>query len=540
MGFSPDLDNLVSVVNSSETPLAADGVFTGTGEEVILYGSFTIFCWSDKKSATNGLQVEFSTDNTNWINIFTTTVEASISFSENIPIRSRYFRVKYTNGSVAQGEFHLQVILKVNSAVYQSSTLVDGVQRDIQYCYSMGKTDRGDIVPASRVLAGGHGTVAIMHPRTAFGELSTSTLHTEIEGTFVHQVHPWLFDTSVTGSGTVGTTNSSLMVSSGTTSSSSAILMSKATAYYCPGKGLLYRCAALFGTPLSTGTQMLGMGTTSDGYFFGYSGTTFGVARRRSGTQYFVGQSSWNVDKMDGSGPSGMVLNQSKGNVYQIQMQYLGFGDILFSVESVNTGIFVAVHRLSYANAYEETSISNPHMRLHYECTNGATSQDVYLRSGSSMIAVEGNLSHHLGIVVSTGVEKTIIPNVETMMIALRLRSTYHNVVNQSSIIFKMINMSTDGSKAVTFKVYLDCTVTGGTWAYVNSDNSIVECINTEESFSGGRVIWQYYMGAKSTTMLSVLEQLQRLYPNQIIVITAQTTHDHNRNSLSLTWTELQ
>ena len=58
-------------------------------------------------------------------------------------------------------------------------------------------------------------------------------------------------------------------------------------------------------------------------------------------------QSSWVYDKADGSGGLAAV-DWTKGNVFAVQYQYLGFGNIRFSMEDRSTGAFVPVHDIKY------------------------------------------------------------------------------------------------------------------------------------------------------------------------------------------------
>jgi hypothetical protein len=47
----------------------------------------------------------------------------------------------------------------------------------------------------------------------------------------------------------------------------------------------------------------------------------------------FIPSGSFNLDKLDGKGQSGMTLDPQMGNVYELQFQYLGFGNAQFEVE---------------------------------------------------------------------------------------------------------------------------------------------------------------------------------------------------------------
>ena len=67
-------------------------------------------------------------------------------------------------------------------------------------------------------------------------------------------------------------------------------------------------------------------------------------------TETWVAQADWNGDKMDGTGVSGMTLDPTKGNVYKIQFQYLGYGAQEFFIEDQLTGYLQLVHTFKYTN----------------------------------------------------------------------------------------------------------------------------------------------------------------------------------------------
>lgn len=67
-GFPVEINNsnLVSTDNSTSTPLAGDATFTGTGEDISNYAALSVQVFASHASATDGLSMEFSTDNSNW------------------------------------------------------------------------------------------------------------------------------------------------------------------------------------------------------------------------------------------------------------------------------------------------------------------------------------------------------------------------------------------------------------------------------------------------------------------------------------------
>jgi hypothetical protein len=106
-----------------------------------------------------------------------------------------------------------------------------------------------------------------------------------------------------------------------------------------------------FATPL-TGTFSL-TATTAVGSF---ATTQVGVVY----TLIIVPQTQWNgADTLNGTGASGMLLDPSKFNSYQISMQYFGAGAIYFYVE-IPDGTYALVHTMQFPNTRTLTTFGNP------------------------------------------------------------------------------------------------------------------------------------------------------------------------------------
>ena len=102
----------ISTDNSTSDILDADGVYTGSWEDITNFGVVVITVRTSHASDTDGLMVEFSSDGTNIDSddVFTIPADTGKTFSFQAP--TKYFRVKYTNGGDAQTYFRLQTILK--------------------------------------------------------------------------------------------------------------------------------------------------------------------------------------------------------------------------------------------------------------------------------------------------------------------------------------------------------------------------------------------------------------------------------------------
>ncbi len=106
---------IVSDVNSSETPLGVDGVFLGAGIIVLNPGIVFVNVFSNVASATDGLNIQQSSNGINWDHDDKYTVPAGKGKNYSINPHSKYLKVDYTNGSSVQTVFRLQTIVKTNS-----------------------------------------------------------------------------------------------------------------------------------------------------------------------------------------------------------------------------------------------------------------------------------------------------------------------------------------------------------------------------------------------------------------------------------------
>ena len=144
--------------NSTTTPLAANGVFTGTGTSALNAAAIEVIMYSNVASAASGVTVQFSMDNTNWDDSATYTfTPGSVGPNQGqafiTSARAEYYRVVYTNGSTLQTTFRLESVLKaqtINGAVIALGTAVsDANHAQLTQSVIVGKTTGGgsDYVP---------------------------------------------------------------------------------------------------------------------------------------------------------------------------------------------------------------------------------------------------------------------------------------------------------------------------------------------------------------------------------------------------------
>lgn len=135
---------VIDTNNSTTTPLGISASFTGGWTEVLAYAAVSVNALSDQSSASNGVELQFSHDGVNIANRELAFLPGSgvgtgkVLFS---PIRARYFRFKYLNGTIAQTNFQVQALLHSHPALPVS----DAINAD-------GKSTAAAVIPVASYL----------------------------------------------------------------------------------------------------------------------------------------------------------------------------------------------------------------------------------------------------------------------------------------------------------------------------------------------------------------------------------------------------
>lgn len=224
---------------------------------------------------------------------------------------------------------------------------------------------------------------------TAFKELRTAQLSITAS---------WLFKGAAlqddilpitTGSGTIAIVEDQAVLSSGSALNSTASIRTAGIVPPAPGIGVLSRIAGLFSPGVAGSTQYLGIDGANNALFFGYNGASFGVMVRSQSTDSFVPQSQWNFDQLLGPG-NAFILDPTKGNIYTVQYQCLGYGHVDFCVEDPYSGYPVLVHRYSSVNNDITPAFTIRYSALVAEVRNYTNATDIVIQTPAAALFAEG------------------------------------------------------------------------------------------------------------------------------------------------------
>lgn len=418
----------ISDHNSTTIPLDAGETYTGSRENVEYYSSISVTIKSNAPSAAGGVQVQFSQDGTNWdIVISDNYLNEGGAFSKHYCVKSKYFRLRYVNGSSDQTYFRLQCMMHTN----------------IQFPAANQTIAFGDIY------------------QDAFNRLRTSNPQTLFEMTHLFDKNDLLMDELTVGSA-VGThdSNASTVVHSITNNGDRIVRQSHRYLPYQPGKSLLVLMTGVLNYGGNNGSDTesrIGYFDDNNGVYFYYDGETIGVCKRSKSTgtiiETRVPQASWNIDSLDGSGPSGITLDASKAQIFSIDMQWLGVGEIRFAV-LIDDRIYY-VHKFYHANNITTTYMSRASLPVRYEMIASGSNTGGSMLEICSTVASEGGYQP-LGNLSTIGsvVARDIDTSDERPVLVIRLRELY----SRSTVRILSVNLVniTKGDTVYRFRIYRD------------------------------------------------------------------------------------
>ena len=349
---------------------------------------------------------------------------------------------------------------------------------------------------------------------------------------FIYDILARSLISTTVGSATITQNANALAVlDTGTTTGSSATLQSRRLVNNENGLGIIAKFTVNFSNGRANTTQLIGLGDDSDnGLFFGYNGSDFGILYRRRGNDTWINRSNWNVSDF-------LVFDPTKGNTYQIRFEYRGLGIIEFGIEDA-AGKFFLVHRIEFQinfTGVQRPLLVNSSMSFFAKVDNSSTTNDLTLKI-ASMLAYSIGDDFQLGLPWSTSNKTTLAIDTEKLIFAIRNRPNFNAESNRRALQLKYLSLSTDGTKPVIFKIYIQSTITGGTWIDIDNSNSIVEVktsgTRSNDFFVTGLVL------SKDNSGILPLENLNLvLNPGEILAVTGESGAASDVEAL-LTWNE--
>jgi len=390
---------------------------------------------------------------------------------------------------------------------------------------------------------------------TSLNRRKVSTFELTDFATFTRSKDTGIFDelTSGTASATHDAYLGMVKLEVGSDVGDEVIRQTKRVQRYLPGRQGEFSTTIIFGTPTTGIRRRVGMFNESNGFYFEDSGDgTYRCVLRRNTAggieEESYARDEWNVDKLDGTGPSGITADPEM--IQHMSMEYEWFGSGMIEWNFVIDNNKFPVHRILHANRHPHTWASRAALPIRVELTNvtGAPGTHTFYQ-GAHALSAEGTTTL-LGRQesISSAITGKTLTNANTFypIVAIRLKS--------DSLFSVIIPDEYAGCTLDNTDIFIrsieGATVTGGTWVSAGAE-SPVEYNITATSFTGGNILQTTYVssgnqGEKYTFPQRSITQIQRSTTttlgdtSDVFLIAIAATSSNKAGWASLGWIEVR
>jgi hypothetical protein len=250
--------------------------------------------------------------------------------------------------------------------------------------------------------------------------------------------------------------------------------------------------------------------TPSDGIYLEMTsnGPSFNIIKTQ-GTPYTMNapRSAWNVDKLDGSGPSKLTIDFNSAILFSIDYEWLGVGRIRFGFY-IN-GKFITAHTDTHTNGLSSVYMTYSNQPVRYEIRQNGVGSGL-LRHICSTVIIDG-ASENIGkgYAIENG-NITVQSDAFTPVLALKLNPLTPNVLN----IIKQVDILNLGNHSISYGVFINPVITGGSLSFspVATNISMLSSagnasLTVNEGVSGYRIMGGYSASGSSNNAVSINSQ---------------------------------
>jgi hypothetical protein len=363
----------------------------------------------------------------------------------------------------------------------------------------------------------------------AFGRLRTSQPFTLFDSSFRYADSERRWNTAVSGSATYTfNADQGLMDLDVTDADGDEIIRQTDRVFaYQPGKSLLVMNTFTMNQAKANLRQRIGYFTKDNGIYVEQDGTTTYLVKRSavsgSVVNTRIAQGNWNVDKLNGTGPSGETLDMSKSQILWTDFEWLGVGSVRMGF--VINGQFICCHIFHHANEITGTYITSASLSCRYEITNtGATSGASQLKQICSTVLSEGGYTQQ-GLTRSASnpiIGKNLANGTDNPMVSIRLRSGRTDAV----VVPREVTFYGIQATAFKYKIKRGSTLTNPSWQLTDSTSSVEYDISADSEYGGTTIFEGIFKGQTTAPVLDLAEMFNNSLQLTRGIITADSVGD--------------
>lgn len=341
----------------------------------------------------------------------------------------------------------------------------------------------------------------------AFGRLRVSEPYTLGDYKHLYGLDPNFLDVTANGGNITFQPNQACArLATTTAANSSAIHQTKFYHQYMPGKSqLIYSTFNLYAATPGV-TKRTGYYDAANGIIFQQDGDgtlKFIIRTSTSGSPVdaeVVTQANWNVDKCDGTGPSGFDLDITKTQILFIEFQWLGVGRVRMGF--VHSGNYVIAHEFLHDNILSAVYMSNPNLPIRCEIVSSGSNPAAYLDQICSTVLSEGGYveSGQNWSALNTTL-RSLASGASIPIFAIRLKNTFNTYANRMIVRLDNYNIFSTKEPLVYQVIKLPnaaALTTGTAWVTVDTDSGVEYNVGAT-AYTGGDVIASGYVPASAS-----------------------------------------
>lgn len=333
-----------------------------------------------------------------------------------------------------------------------------------------------------------------------------------------YDAEPLLFETGNTASGTAPAHSSATrMVTLACTGTGTSFIQSYEYIPYQAGKSQLIFVTGVIGAAVASTVTEVGAFDANNGLFLRQaSDGTISVVRRTSTSggvvDNVIAQADWNLDKLDGTGSSGITFDVTDTFILVIDAQFLAMGRVRFGLDI--GGQIVYCHQSLHANVLQVPYMQTLSLPVQMLLTStGGTKNTTRFKCVS--VSSEGGFADDLGYAFSTA-EGTVTAasGARTHILSLRPLTTFNSITNRSRLRLTSVELFVTGSTPVFWELCVGSTFSvAPTYAAVNSTYSAFESGTGGTLTAGTLAIASGYVAATNQNKTAVSREISARYP---------------------------
>lgn len=364
----------------------------------------------------------------------------------------------------------------------------------------------------------------------------------------------WIGQTVGTGVQAHLPNEAALLMSTGGTAPGASVIRQTRLNWRCfPGRSSFLYICGLLDLPKANVIRRVGYYDTGDGIFIEVNSTDVRFVKRTSisGTpsdSLFVVQADWNIDKFDGTGPSGITLDLTKYQTFFFDIMYTSFGQVRcgFVIE----GKHYIAHEFHSGNSALSTLWKTGNLPIRGEIFNSGTAASATaIKFRGSALQLEGGTGELNRGYLNTGTTGAVKTAVTTRrpVLSIRAKDLLNGLPNRGWVVpydFSLLATTNDAF----YEVLVGATLTGASWTSAAADSCGEYDISATALSGGLRVLSGFLVAGQGSTASVMASSLIDNYPTsvdsllgtQTVYTIAVTSFTGTSNvSAALNWREI-